>query len=56
MNLGEILSDAFVYPLNNIKALIIYVILGIVAGIAGGAAVFGIIILVSFWGIRTLTK
>lgn len=42
MNLGEILSDAFVYPLNNIKALIIYVILGIVAGIAGGAAVFGI--------------
>lgn len=34
MELGEILSDALVYPLHNIKALIIYVILGIILGIA----------------------
>lgn len=33
MELGEILSDALMYPLNNIKALVIYLILGIVLGI-----------------------
>lgn len=34
MDMTEILSDALVYPFNNIKALIIYLVLGIVAGIA----------------------
>ncbi|MDO5859414.1 DUF4013 domain-containing protein [Methanobrevibacter sp.] len=34
MEIGEIFSDALMYPLNNIKALIIYVILGIILGIA----------------------
>lgn len=34
MELGEILSDALVYPFHNIKALILYVILGIILGIA----------------------
>lgn len=34
MELGEIFSDAFAYPLKNIKALIIYLILGIILGIA----------------------
>ena len=40
MDLGEILSDAFVYPLNNIKVLVIYIILGIIAAIVGGTAIF----------------
>lgn len=34
MEISEIFSDALVYPLNNIKALLIYVILGIILGIA----------------------
>ena len=48
MELMEIISDALVYPLHNIKALVIYLILGIILGlcvagtvaaIAAGAAV-----------------
>lgn len=42
MNISEIISDALVYPLNNIKALIIYVILGIIAGLAVGGTVIGV--------------
>ena len=34
MELGEIFSDALVYPFHNIKALVIYLILGIIFGIA----------------------
>lgn len=34
MELGDIFSDALVYPLHNIKALVLYVILGIILGIA----------------------
>lgn len=34
MDIMEIMSDALVYPFHNIKALILYVILGIIAGIA----------------------
>ena len=33
MEIGEIISDALVYPFSNIKALIIYLILGIIFGI-----------------------
>lgn len=43
MNISEIISDALVYPVNNIKALVIYVILGIIAGIAVGGTVFSTI-------------
>lgn len=42
MELGEILSDALVYPFQNIKALVIYVILGIILGIAISGTVVGI--------------
>ena len=41
MELGEIISDALVYPLHNIKALLIYVILGIILGVAVGGTVLG---------------
>ena len=34
MELMEIFSDALAYPLNNLKALIIYLVLGIILGIA----------------------
>lgn len=43
MELGEILSDALVYPAQNIKALIIYMILGIILGIAIGGTIFGMV-------------
>lgn len=34
MEIMEILQDALVYPFNNIKAFIIYIILGVILGIA----------------------
>ncbi|MBP3791754.1 MAG: DUF4013 domain-containing protein [Methanobrevibacter sp.] len=42
MELGEILSDALVYPFQNIKALVLYIILGIILGIAISGTVVGI--------------
>lgn len=34
MEIGEIISDAAMYPINNVKALVIYGVLGIVAFLA----------------------
>ena len=42
MEIGEILSDALVYPFQDIKAFVIYLILGIILGIAVGGTVVGI--------------
>ena len=42
MELGEIISDALVYPFHNIQALVIYVILGIILGIAAGGTIFAV--------------
>lgn len=41
MEISEIFSDALRYPLNNIKALIIYVILGMIVGIASAGSIAG---------------
>lgn len=43
MELGEIITDALTYPLQNIKALVIYIILGIILGLAVGGTVAGIV-------------
>ena len=43
MSIGEIISDAIVYPFHNIKALVLYVVLGIIAAIIGGAAFLSLI-------------
>lgn len=43
MELGEIFSDALVYPFNNLKALVIYLILGIILGIALAGTIGGIL-------------
>ena len=48
MSVGEIIGDALAYPFHNIKALVLYVVLGIIAGIIGGASVLAIV--------ATLTK
>ena len=42
MNVSEIISDALVYPFNNIKALLIYIILGIIAGVLMGGTIFAV--------------
>ena len=42
MEIMEIISDALVYPFNNIKALVIYIVLGIIAGIAIGGTLVGV--------------
>lgn len=42
MELGEILTDALSYPFQNIKALVIYAILGIILGIAIAGTLGGI--------------
>ena len=41
MDISEIIGDAIVYPINNIKSLIIYMIIGAVAAFLGGASLFG---------------
>ena len=44
MELGEIITDALSYPLQNIKALVIYVILGIILGIAFAGTLGGVMV------------
>ena len=43
MEIMEIISEALVYPINNIKALLIYVVLGIIAGLAIGGTIIGLV-------------
>jgi hypothetical protein len=42
MGVGDIIGDALAYPFSNIKALVLYAVLGIIAGIIGGAAILSI--------------
>ena len=39
MGVGDIIGDAIAYPFKNIKALLLYIVLGIIAGIIGGVAI-----------------
>ena len=39
MSVGDIISDALGYPFRNVKALVIYMILGIIAAIIGGTTI-----------------
>lgn len=43
MDIGEILSDALTYPLHNVTSLVVYAVLGIIAAIAFGGTLVGII-------------
>ena len=38
MEITEIIGDALLYPLNNVKSLILYVIIGAITGTLGGAS------------------
>lgn len=44
MEIMEIIQDAFMYPLDNLKALVIYAILGIIAAIAMGGTIVGMLV------------
>ena len=43
MGVGDIIGDAIAYPFKNVKALVLYAILGIIAGAIGGASLLSII-------------
>ncbi|ADC46077.1 hypothetical protein mru_0225 [Methanobrevibacter ruminantium M1] len=43
MDISEIIGDAIAYPIHNIKALVIYMIIGIITGILGGASFMGLL-------------
>ena len=55
MNIGEIINDALRYPFNNIKAFILYLILGIVAAIIGGTTVVTTIAAFRTKGLASIT-
>ena len=42
MGVGDIIGDALGYPFSNIKALVLYAVLAIIAGIIGGASLLTI--------------
>ena len=42
MGIGDIIGDALAYPFQNVKALLLYVVLGVIAAIIGGGAVFSL--------------
>jgi hypothetical protein len=42
MGVGDIIGDAIAYPFSNIKALVLYVILGIIGAIIGGATLLSL--------------
>lgn len=39
MEISDIISDAIVHPFHNIKALVLFAVLGIIAGLVGGGTV-----------------
>ena len=51
MNIGEIMSDALAYPLNNLKALVLYIVLGIIAAIIGGTSIISLLAATSTKGL-----
>ena len=51
MGVGNIIGDALAYPFNNIKALVLYVVLAIIAAIIGGVAVLSLMVSFSSKGL-----
>ena len=41
MSIGSIISDALAYPFQNVKALVLYLILALIAALIGGSAIIG---------------
>lgn len=53
MNIGDIISDALTYPLQNVKALVLYIVLGIIAAIVGGTTILSFTTAAATKGIST---
>lgn len=43
MEIVDIIKDAMVYPAHNITSLILYIVLGVIAGIVAGGTILGMI-------------
>lgn len=43
MEIVDIIKDALVYPAHNITSLILYIVLGVIAGIVAGGTILGMI-------------
>ncbi len=43
MSIGSIISDALAYPFQNVKALVLYLVLALIAAFIGGSALVGFI-------------
>ena len=43
MNVGGIISDAVAYPFHNIKALLLYIVLSVIAALIAGASIISIV-------------
>ena len=52
MDMGDILSNSLLYPLQNIKALVIFIVLGVIAGISGGTTAIDFIL--DFLGVNNI--
>ena len=56
MGVGDIIGDALAYPFNNIKALVLYAVLAIIAGIIGGLTLFSAAVSFSTKGLAAFTS
>ena len=53
MNIGDIIGDALAYPFHNIKALVLYIVLGIIAAIIGGTTILSFVTAASTKGLSS---
>lgn len=53
MDIGEIIGDALSYPFHNIKALVLYIVLGIIAAIIGGTTAISLVSAVGTKGLSS---
>ena len=51
MNVGGIISDAVAYPFHNIKALLLYIVLSVIAALIAGASLLSIVVALSAKGL-----
>ncbi len=55
MNISDIISDSLTYPFNNIKAFVLYLVLGIIAAFIGGTSIVSLATAASTKGMSTYT-
>ena len=53
MNIGDIIGDALAYPFHNVKALALYIVLGIIAAIIGGTTILSFVTAASTKGLSS---